>query len=212
MRRQVFRSAICAAVTVMMLTACGAGSVPQAAPRHGSTTRCAPPPFSVMTLPITSRLAPADLGVRLTLPVSSVQAGSVICAKISLVNSTDHAISLPCELAFGVGLRSRVASQMIGFAGVGCDGYRKLLPGVMTYLTPVVTTYTECAGPGGSFARKIAGRLVEPPPKCIVGPGLHPAMTPPPLPPGTYATVIAIDGQGNQQIRLPRSSVLTLTP
>jgi hypothetical protein len=140
--------------------------------------------------PATARTAAAPpVKVHLTLAAHRIVAGHPIKGTVVLTNTSDRAITVnTCAIDgwLAVGLSGRGISPSFFHPAVGCDPSVRLAPGAHRFHVTVSTSYTTCTGaepagnaPSSSF------------PNCTVSNGRQ---IPPPLPAGTYATVVQLVG------------------
>ena len=152
--------------------------------------------------------APAPpVKVHLTLAAHHVVAGHPIMGTVVLTNTSADEITVnTCAIDgwLAVGLSGHGTSPSFARPAVRCNPSVRLSPGTHRFHVTVSTSYTTCAGadpagnaPSASF------------PNCTVSNGRQ---TPPPLPAGTYATVVQLVGLDGQTQRPNRIAVRLAAP
>ncbi len=186
MERWRWALAVLVGSAALVLVACG-----QAAPPAVSSPPATPPLHSLGLVP-----AKAFVADRVVLTRHTVRAGTPIAGFLLVTNASTQPVNLTqgCEPDLVVVIGNRLIRPSPAFP-TDCRSRPFVLdPGVNRFPLSVVTTRLSCLEPGG--------RSVAPMPKCD-------ANGPPPLPAGTYHTLLF--GSGDLALPEPAPVDVTLT-
>lgn len=124
----------------------------------------------------------SSLSVRITLDKTTVPAGANLYGMAYITNSSNQALLVPsCNKGglLAVGIQNKSFTWQMFVAGVGCAMTYRVPPGTMRFAIEALTTYGSCV------------------PKASDSDGSSPLCVdhrPPPLPKGTYYTVVGMLG------------------
>jgi len=124
----------------------------------------------------------SSLSIRITLDKATVTAGVNLRGVAYITNSSDQSVLVPsCNKGglLAVGIQNKTIPWQLAIAGVGCTMNYHVPPGTMRIAFEAFTTYDTCA-PQSSDSNGSS-------PLCV-------DQRPPPLPKGTYHTVVGMLG------------------
>jgi hypothetical protein len=139
----------------------------------------------------------APVKVQVSLHRSRVVAGQSIKGTVVLTNTTSRPITVESCAQNGwlqVGLKGHGYTYQATRTLIACPPSIRLAPGANHFEVSVLTNYEGCLQPGGESRRSL--------PRCT-------STGPPPLPPGTYSTIVSIMGLA-QATQPSRGATVTL--